>query len=186
MSKGVKNVKNMNLLDVRYLSLAQIVNILKSYKINHVSFRGNDFKSRQSDFTISSSNGYVILYDGENQFLVKFKNIQIHPNRTTYLGHDEYVAFDYDIVSSEIEVENYKESDILLIEHTQKPAIFLHKKYIHMLSVFNGLEGNIDIEPTRCLKLFISDLYTEKYEGLVEYLNSHSLERIFTEVKFSN
>ena len=87
----------------------------------------------------------------------------------------EYVILKYDLTGVELDVEAVfkfdEDYDILNWKLIDKPAVILHKEFIHMITIYKDL----DIVPTKSLKLSISNSCRQNNGGVIRYLENHNL-----------
>ena len=53
-----------------------------------------------------------------------------------------------------------------------------------MITIYKDLEFDLDIVPTKCLKLSISNSYKQNNGGVIRYLENHNLNKLYIEVNF--
>ena len=184
-----KNIKCVNIEEVMNLSISEIVDLIKTWKINYISF-GDIYLNSKHEYSISSEAGCLVLYDQDVYQYIKFSKICLLSNSRYCETLGEYVIFKSNDTKLELSVEelceyveDYDSLDLTLIDQS---AIIIHKKYIHKLHIKNDLDFNLDFVPTRSLKLDILSYYRHKSGGLAEYLNTHSLHKVFAEVTFGS
>ena len=165
--------------DIKNLHQDQIIEILKNWSINHISFKlknsgtevdsDNESDSENEDdyeYWVASETGYLMFYDCKYAHHIKFNNIKLYSNSSRCQTQDEYVVFDYDMVKVELGVErfaeNYQEYESLDLQSIDKPVIILHRKYIHKLHILSDFECEFDFEPTRSITIDVFDDYKHK------------------------
>ena len=108
-----------------------------------------------------SKAGYIMLYDCKDTHCVNYNNFSLQIGSGDYTIQGDYVIFEEDHSIIDINFPKLAEScqdyDCLNLESIEKPSIIIHKKYIHKLEINNGLNHDIEIEPTHSLSLNIAN-----------------------------
>ena len=129
------------------------------------------------EYSVYSETGCLMLYECENYYFIDFKSIYLYSRSGYDRIQGEYVIFDIDPAKLNLEVECLskfcKDYDSLDLNSIDKPAIILHRKYIHKLTIGKDLEKNLNFLPTKRLNLDFYFEYKPKSGGLIEYLNTH-------------
>ena len=118
-----KNLKLVNLTNITNLKQDQIIEILKNWSINHISFIGtisdtevdSDIESDSEnegdyEYWVTSETGCLVLYDCKYAHHIKFNNIKLYSHSSRCQTQGEYVVFDYDMVKVELRVEGFAEN----------------------------------------------------------------------------
>ena len=129
----------------------------------------------------------MIIKNSDDHYCINFERIELkfYPNKLITL--DDYVVFYSKYTELKLDVkgttEKCEDYNLLNLKSIKRPAIVLHKKYIHKL-MFN-MDGiyNLDFTPTKSLKLHLSS-YCIDSKGLINYLNTHSFNKLHIEVEF--
>ena len=183
LHKYFNNLECINLMTNADLSIHEIGKIFNNRKIH---LNKLERSSNNSDCSIASKVGCVVLYDGQDHFYINFKTFRLYFYSDNYTTQGDYVIFYYNHKSMELkdgEVTEYSQKyDSLNFELIDRPSIIVHKKYIYELYIENCLENSLDIEPTQSLNLFISNANKNNQKAILEYLNTHSFDKLFTEV----
>ena len=186
LHKYFNNLKCLNFTTYVNLSVAEIVQIYNNWKINLTIYNS----SRSIfDYYISSKYGYLVLYDGHDHIYISFKSFRLDLFSSCYEIQDDYVIFYYNNEEVELEVEEVtdhcQEHNCVNFELIDQPSIIIHKKYINKLCINRCFDNNHNFEPTQSLELLISDSFSNKSKSLMQYLNTHSFDKLYSEVKFS-
>ena len=72
------------------------------------------------------------------------------------------------------------------LEAIDKPSIILHRKYIHELKFDCKIKRSLKFAPTRRLVLGLGQHSDKKFSTVTNYLKSHSLDNVHSEVTFRN
>ena len=180
------NLKCVNLNTSDNLSLIEIGSILGNQKLNYFEFMGPEYKYGNS---IQSKTGRVFLYDCDNHYCVKFKNLKMIFYQQNYTTQDDYVIFNFKHLGVELDVEDvtdsYQDYESLELESINEPSIIIHRRYIEKLELNKCLEHDLNIVPTQSLHLYVTKEYANKSKHLVQYLNSHSVDKLDSEVILS-
>ena len=173
----------MNLTTCGDLSIHEIGKILNNRKINLCKI---DISNHNYDYSITSKVGCIVLYDGMDHCYINFKAFRLYSYSCICTTQGDYAIFYYNQEWMELEdgkVTEYSQYyDSLDFELIDRQSIIVHKNYINEIYIKNYLKNSLDIEPTQSLNLFISDEYKINQKAILEYLNAHSFDKLFTEV----
>ena len=71
-----KNLHSVNLNNLKYLSISEVVKIYQDNESDKILSTESHCKNK-SEFVISSNIGYVLLFDCMNEYLIKFKDFSL-------------------------------------------------------------------------------------------------------------
>ena len=74
LHKYFSNLECVNLYTSDRLSLAEICDVMKNWKLNHCSFWGTE---GIYDYSMQSETGCLVLYDGEDHLNINFNNLHL-------------------------------------------------------------------------------------------------------------
>ena len=92
-----KNLDSVNLRNLKYLSIKEIVQICIDNKQDKILSTKRSYKGK-SEYTLSSNTGYLLMYDLNDEYLVKFTDLRLRSRSEDYTTQDEYIIFEYDSV----------------------------------------------------------------------------------------
>ena len=130
-----------------------------------------------------------MFFDCTDHHFISFKNLKITFYYQNYTTQGDYVIFDFNYATVELDIEEItkscKDYDSLKLELIDEPSIIIHRKYIHKLKIDKVLEHILMLEPTQSLSLDVTNEYAGRPKYLISYLKSHSFEKLDVEAKYS-
>ena len=157
-----KNLKIVLLINLKYLAINEIVKILRDNKFNkNLSIKSSFDNSYE--FTISSENGYALLYDCKDEFYIKYSYLRFESLSENCTTQGDYVIFEYEFGNMWLDFEGVEEShknyECLDLQIIDKPVLVLHRKFIKTLNISRNIKKKLDFVPTSNLKLLFSSEY---------------------------
>ena len=77
LRENFKNLETLNLKCIQFLSIAELIMILKEKKINSVSYIGNGYDWMAYKYSIESNGVCLMLYDTINKLFINSKSIRL-------------------------------------------------------------------------------------------------------------
>ena len=99
-----KNLDSVNLRNVKYLSIKEIVPIYIDNKQDKIMSTKRSYKGK-SEFTLLSNSGYIMMYDLNDEYLIKFTDLSLRSRSEDCITQNEYVIFEYDSVNLKLSFE---------------------------------------------------------------------------------
>ena len=99
-----KNLDSVNLRNVKYLSIREVVPIYIDNKQDKIMSTKRSYKGK-SEFTLLSNSGYIMMYDLNDEYLIKFTDLSLRSRSEDCITQNEYVIFEYDSVNLKLSFE---------------------------------------------------------------------------------
>ena len=131
-----------------------------------------------------------MLYDGKNQYFVKFSKLHLRHDPSSCQIHGEYAYFDYAFARIDLTFEglvigheDYEKLDLRRIDGC---FIILHTKYLHKLITRANEIFKVKYLPTKSLELNMWIENEDELDQYKQYLADNSLKRFTTELIYYN